>query len=347
MNDYTMNDINNKNCLDLTCQFLFLLFLLFFVQNTSTLSTISTISTNSTKLGDTITHIDLSFNSLLGNFQFIFSSSFIYVNLSTSRLERLPSLIDNNLQMIDLSMNNLHDSLPNRISTSIKYLNLKNNPNLIGINNALPTWIQQINQYTIYDHSYECPVLVNDYNIELYLDPSYYAYNNCTCLSGYFGSPPNCYLLPNSQFVSTPSVPISMYLNDTFTDYWYNSTSEIFSYGMNTKFVIDETNLNSTFHTGIIYPNLSKTNQPLQLNNSNHLQDTVLSPTNSPSTNVHEIVMINITFYINTQIFLSTDIIDIYQGKNKIMLCSTIDVEINCRIIYLFIYFIFVGFFIR
>jgi hypothetical protein len=102
------------------------------------------------------------------------------------------------LSILDLSNNNLTGYIPYGMgSLPLNVLYLENNQ-LKGINGKLPSFliVEQSSADVFFDYHFQCNSITNQFGGRVVIDPSYYNYANCTCVAGYFGTPPNCYMCP-------------------------------------------------------------------------------------------------------------------------------------------------------
>jgi Leucine-rich repeat (LRR) protein len=306
-----------------------------------------------TTIGSLLTKIDLSYNQIDGiwpdnnNYQ----NNIETINVAHNEIEEFPQIFlryATSIQSFDISFNNLQGSFPDLEEGSEPIRTLSNvdargNPNFHGPDFQLPEWsIIRTDQYSkTLDQPFLCPGLGsrNAPEMVLKVDPSYYAYSTCVCDRGTFGGPPECFIIPESQDINGVEYPVFSYLNDTFTDSWYGE--QRMTSGLSTSWVIDKRvkietlstasdsiSISSTAHTSV--PSSNAATQPstifeVQSSSSSTSYFSLFSSLSSTSgsTSSSPVLMINVTFYVNLDLFDSfTDILEIYEGNKQI--CTNI-----------------------
>jgi Leucine-rich repeat (LRR) protein len=238
--------------------------------------------------GQDLVTLDVSHNFFTGTWVpgwLSYNYKLIKMNLGYNEIESFPQeIFDMSMTSVDMSHNNLKDSLPDQgtqPSRSFTLLDVRGNSNFHGINNQLPAWATISEQYSkTLNEPFLCPNLASSKApaMTFLLDPSYYGHSTCKCDRGTFGSAPDCYSIPETQTLSALEYEVVPAYNISFTDIWYGE--QRMTEGLSTSWVIDKS-------------------MPASSNS-------VTAP----------VLMINITFYINLDTFkFFTDIIDIYEGN--------------------------------
>jgi hypothetical protein len=244
------------------------------------------------------------------------------------------------LQSFDISFNNLQGAFPDldegyEPSRLLSNVDVRGNPNFYGPDYQLPTWgIARTDQYAkTLDQPFLCPSLGsrNLRTMSLLVDPSYYAYSTCVCDRGTFGGPPSCFIIPESQDINHVQYPVFSYLNDTFTDSWYDE--QRMTAGLSTSWVTDkrvkvetlsatsDISVSSEAHTSVHAPSSTIFEVQSSSSSSTSYFSSLFSSLSSTSgsTSSSPVLMINVTFYVNLDLFDSfTDILEIYEGNKQI-----------------------------
>jgi hypothetical protein len=275
-------------------------------------------------------------------------NNLISLNAKSNFIQQFPPQLMINIapviQVLDLSDNDLHGYLPGSDESfaptrTFSSLDLRGNPNFKSADGSLPDWTVVNDEYSkTLNEPFLCPTLgsMELPTMSLKLDPSYYSYSTCVCDRGTFGSPPDCYIIPESQDIENVQYPVFSHLNDTFTDSWYGD--QRMTSGLSTSWVIDKRVKIETSAVDKSVPALSTVSSASTLSSSTPSPASTIfevQSSSSSSSNIFSslfssfssvsgsslsspVLMINITFYVNLDLFTEfTDILDIYEGKNK------------------------------
>jgi Leucine-rich repeat (LRR) protein len=296
-------------------------------------------------IGLSLLRVDLSFNLLAGLWRDTYSYENIEsLNVAHNEIEQFPfnfMQLAESIQILDISFNHLQGSFPDIIDgveplRTLASIDVRGNPKFHGPDQQLPEWaIIRTDQYVkSLDQPFLCPQLGsrNLPTMSLLVDPSYYSYSTCICDRGTFGGPPDCYIIPESQDINAVEYPVFSHLNRTFTDSWYGD--QRMTSGLSTSWVINEqsNNAGTLSHNAATSSNNAATTSTFVSSSLPAVYSTVTStpaklsiPASNTATSFHTaatssspVLMINVTFYVNLDLFTSfTDILEIYEGNEK------------------------------
>jgi Leucine-rich repeat (LRR) protein len=295
-------------------------------------------------IGHHVLLIDLSHNLITGPFQAAQlqpQTNTTNLDMSYNQITSLPLDLFRppNMQVFDFSYNQLEGSIPDTSSPplrALEILDLRGNPKLHG-GPILPSWAQLAD--TAYskniDDTYLCQSVTTKIRptMKLKVDPTYFDYEYCICDRGTFGSPPECFTIPESQTIDSVEYPVDHFFNDTITDSWYGN--QRMQTGLSTSFVIDKSNFQVTSTAASTLPAISSASTsrsdseldsssslftvsslPVSVSAGSTAAPTIFSTGTTDSS--LSVLMINITLFINLETFISfSDIIEIYEGNKK------------------------------
>eukprot|EP00736_Rhodelphis_marinus_P006374 Rmarinus@m.27923 len=101
------------------------------------------------------------------------------------------------LKSLDISDNDMTGAIPDSLGDLTRLITMEN-PRMASSDQDLPVFakvsdVSENGDQEISFTSYNCPYLDGvDHTMTLEMDPSYYDYSLCRCVTGYYGFPPNC-----------------------------------------------------------------------------------------------------------------------------------------------------------